>query len=269
MITLTKKTLAIAGITVLFFASAGCTSPVSAEDGPASVNGIAVSQDVFDLYATTRIRKPAAELTDEEKESVISELQDIYLLADLAKKQKLDRKPEVMAQMSLQQRSVLAQALVNNYIEQNPATDEELAAEYATVTGGAQAQQYKARHILLESEADARSVIGELDGGADFAELAKSRSTGPSGPQGGDLGWFSSDSMVKPFSDAVVAMENGSYSKEPVQTQFGWHVILREESKANVPPPLDQVRDQLKPVVEQKKFQEYLEQQRGLAKMTP
>ena len=92
-------------------------------------------------------------------------------------------------------------------------------------------KEYKARHILLANEADAQAVVTALDEGADFAELAKEKSTGPSGPQGGDLGWFSPDNMVPPFAEAVQSMSKGSYSETPVQTQFGWHVILLEDER--------------------------------------
>ena len=102
-------------------------------------------------------------------------------------------------------------------------------------------------------------MIKQLDEGADFATLAAEHSTGPTGPQGGDLGWFSPDQMVQPFSEAVAALEDGAHTAEPVQTQFGWHVILREDSRANQPPPLESVHDAIKQRVEQLKFQAYLE----------
>ena len=102
-----------------------------------------------------------------------------------------------------------------------------------------------------------------MKGGADFEELAKTHSTGPSGPSGGDLGWFSPDQMVKPFSDAVVELENGAFSTAPVQTNFGWHVILREDSRANEPPTLESVRDTIKQRVEQANFQKYVEELRA------
>ena len=123
----------------------------------------------------------------------------------------------------------------------------------------APAFQYKARHILLESQGAAVEVIGELDMGADFEETAKSRSTGPSGPNGGDLGWFSPNQMVASFSEAVQALEDGKYTVDPVQTEFGWHVILREESRAAEAPTLDSSREVIVQGIQQSKFQAYLE----------
>ena len=106
-------------------------------------------------------------------------------------------------------------------------------------------EQVKARHILLESEEDARAVIAELEAGAEFAELARERSTGPSGAQGGDLGWFGRGNMVPEFSDAAFALSAGEYTTEPVQSQFGWHVILLEERREAEVPEFDAVRARL------------------------
>lgn len=125
-------------------------------------------------------------------------------------------------------------------------TEDVLRAEYEkrkdSMAGG---EQVRARHILLETEETAREVIKELGAGADFAELAASKSTGPSASSGGDLGWFGKGQMVPEFSDAAFALEPGSFTKEPVKTQFGWHVILVEDRKAAEAPPFEQARQQL------------------------
>lgn len=252
-----------------FALATGCTESVSADnDSVGSVNGVLISSAVMDIYAPGRLRKPLEDITDEERAEVLTELQDLFLLAEIAKKEKLDRKPDVAAQLSLQRRSVLAQALVSNYIESNPVTDEELQAGYDKLVSETTGEQYKARHILVRAEDEAKEIIQQLSSSkTDFAELAKEKSTGPSAPQGGDLGWFSPDSMVKPFSDAVIAMKDGEITQTPVQTQFGWHVILREESKPNTPPPFAEVTEGLRPGLEQEKFQGYLAKQRETANL--
>ena len=117
-----------------------------------------------------------------------------------------------------------------------------------------------ARHILLASEEDAQAVIEELAGGADFAELAKERSTGPSGPNGGDLGYFRESQMVPEFAEAAFAMEVGTSSETPVQTQFGWHVILLEDTRDGTPPPFDDVKDRLKMLLANQKLQLHIEE---------
>ena len=125
--------------------------------------------------------------------------------------------------------------------------------------------EYKAKHILVKTEEEAKKLIAELDKGADFSALAKKSSIDPMGSDGGDLGWFTADRMVAPFSEAVVNLENGHYTKQPVQTQFGWHVILREESRTLNPPPLDAVKDQIRSLLQRQKVQSLLDSLRKTA----
>ena len=193
----------------------------------------------------------------------MQELTDIYLLTTQPEADALAADARVKAQIELQYRGTLAQAVAGDYLSKNPATDEEILAEYESQLELAPSLQYKARHILVETQSAAADLITQLDDGAEFAEVAKNHSIGPSGPSGGDLGWFAPNQMVKPFADAVAALEDGSYSSSPVQTDFGWHVILREDSRTNEPPTLDSVRDTIKQRVEQNNFQRYLERLRA------
>jgi peptidyl-prolyl cis-trans isomerase C len=224
-----------------------------------TVNGVDIDQVTFDQYLQSRLQKPLAEVTEPERETVMNELTDIYLLTTMPRANELAKEDETRAQIELQYRAVLAQAVVNDWLRSNPATEAEIQEAYKTQTLLAPDLQFKARHILVETQSAAEALIVQLDEGANFEELAKENSTGPSGPSGGDLGWFAPNQMVKPFSDAVAGLENGAYTNEPVQTEFGWHVILREDSRNNEPPPLDSVRDVVKQNVEQAKFQEFLD----------
>ena len=142
-------------------------------------------------------------------------------------------------------------------------TEDEMQAAYDEQVKLMPPLEFKARHILVESQAEAIDIIEELNGGADFQELAKTRSTGPSGPSGGDLGWFSPTQMVAPFTSAVESMEDGEISSTPVQTQFGWHVILREESRESVPPPYESSKENVRAMVQQQKFQDALAELRA------
>jgi len=231
-----------------------------------TINGVDVDSAVVDVYIESRTQKPATEASPADRATWIEELTDIYLLTTQARVEELAESPEVQAQLELQRRGLLAQIAAGDFVTRNQASDEEILAEYAAQIESASTLQYKARHILVAMQSEAVDLISQLDEGADFEELAKTESTGPSGPNGGDLGWFAPNQMVKPFADAVAALENASYTKEPVQTQFGWHVILREDSRDSEPPTLDSVRDGLKQRVEQRKLQEYLEQLRELSK---
>ena len=224
-----------------------------------TVNGVDIDGSVVNTYAESRFQKPAGQMTPDERALVEQELTDIYLLTTQPSAEKFAEDPGIKAQIELQYRGTLAQAVARDYVESNPATEEEIFAEYEAELTRTPSLQYKARHILVESQATAQELITQLADGADFQELAKEHSTGPSGPQGGDLGWFAPNQMVAPFADAVAALEDGAFTAEPVQTQFGWHVILREESRPNEPPTLESMRDQIKQRVEQVKFQDYID----------
>lgn len=126
------------------------------------------------------------------------------------------------------------------------AVQEVFDSKYADVSGG---KEYNASHILVETEEEALELIQKLEDGADFAELAKEHSTGPSGPNGGQLGWFGAGMMVPPFEEAVVGMAVGAVSA-PVKTQFGWHVILLNDSRAKAAPTLDEVRGEIEAEIE-------------------
>jgi peptidyl-prolyl cis-trans isomerase C len=252
------------GTIAMLAATAILASPTAAfAETVLTVNGVDIDSSVVDMYLESRIQKPAEQATAEEREVVIQELTDIYLLTTQPSATALKADPRIKAQIELQGRAVLAQAVAAEFFTSNAATDEEILAEYEIQMTSSPALQFKARHILVVTQAAASDLIVQLNDGADFAELAKENSTGPTGPNGGDLGWFSPDQMVAPFSDAVAGLDDGAYTTEPVQTQFGWHVILREESRDNQPPTLDSVRDGLKQRVEQTKFQNYLENLRS------
>jgi len=152
---------------------------------------------------------------------------------------------EVKERVEALERRVIAETYLDRALD-DAVTEDAIKAKYDEFVANNEPEpQVHARHILLENEEDAKAVIAELDDGADFVELAKEKSTGPSAPNGGDLGFFNRADMVAPFAEAAFAMEAGTYSKEPVQTQFGWHVIKVEEKKEGTQPSLDEVRQQL------------------------
>ncbi|MGN7868879.1 peptidylprolyl isomerase [Paracoccus sp. 22332] len=160
----------------------------------------------------------------------------------------------VRAQLEIQRRNTLAASAIAEVAKAQP-TDQEIQAAYDGLFAQAEpVTEYSAAHILVDSEEKAREIKAELDGGADFGTLAEQRSTGPSGPNKGDLGWFAADQMVKPFADAVAGMDKGQIS-DPVQTEFGWHVIKLNDTRLRDVPPLDQVRDQISQMVLRDKVQ--------------
>lgn len=200
------------------------------------------------------------------KDKLIEELIQRELLVQEALKKGLDKSPEVVERLETLKKSLLSQAVLQDYLKANPVTEAEIKAEYESKVAAEKGTEYKARHILVKTEAEAKKLIEKLDKGAKFAELADKHSTDKSA-EGGDLGWFAANQMVEPFSQAVEALENGKYTKTPVQTQFGWHVILREDARPQTPPPLDAVKEQLTPYLQRKKVQSMIENLRQQAQV--
>jgi peptidyl-prolyl cis-trans isomerase C len=231
------------------------TAPVAAQDAD---DTLLFDDAVLDLLLESRIQRPANQASSAERASAIDELTSIYLISNLPRAIELGDAPEVKAQIELQRRALIFNAFAMDFIANNQPSDQEIFNLYEEQVALSPPKEFKARHILVDTQGAAIALIEELQGGADFVELAKTNSTGPSGPSGGDLGWFTAQSMVKPFSDAVSIMEDGAFTTTPVQTQFGWHVILREDSRDSAPPPLDSVRDVIAQQVSQQKFQEFL-----------
>ncbi len=240
----------------------GCTkaeTPEAAADKPvAVVNGTPVTRDVWNLYVKTRhAGKTPGDLTSAEQTEALEELIGMYAGAQEADKQKLGE-GEPKARLELVGRSAMAELLYKKYTEGAQPTEEELKAEYDARMAEAPKDEYHARHILVDDEAKAKELIAQLDGGASFEQLAKDNSKDGSSTEGGDLGWFNPNQMVKPFSDAVQQLEIGKYTPTPVKSEFGWHVIRLEEKRTTTPPPYDAVKAQLGPLVNQKKFETYL-----------
>lgn len=164
----------------------------------------------------------------------------------------------VRAQLELQRRSALASEAIGGLSQTEP-TDEELQAFYDKLFGNAEPKtEYSAAHILVDSEEKALEVKKKLDDGGEFGALAEEYSTGPSGPNQGDLGWFTADQMVPAFSEAVAAMEAGQIS-DPIKTDFGWHVIKLNDTRVQEAPKLEEVRDQLVQLVQREKVEGEIE----------
>jgi peptidyl-prolyl cis-trans isomerase C len=225
-----------------------------------TVNGKPVSKAMYALYFQDRMRNvPDAKNSPEMQMNVLNELANVIIAAQDAEKKNIDQRPEVAATLALLRAKLLTQTVIQEYAANHKPTEEEIKTYYEAEYANQSGQEYKASHILVKEEAEAKALIKELDGGADFAELAKAKSTGPTGKNGGDLGWFDSNQMVKPFADAVAALEKGAYSKEPVQTQFGWHVILLEDTREMEAPSLDAVRGEIITKLQQKALAGYME----------
>jgi peptidyl-prolyl cis-trans isomerase C len=246
-------------------ATLAAEAPVTKENAVAIVNGVMISKATFKtLEDEITVRAHGQKFP---KEQLLEELIQRELLLQDAQKKHLDQAADVKERMKMAERSLLSQADLQDYLKANPISDADVKAEYDKQVTKMSGTEYKARHILVKTEDEAKKLIAELGKGAKFEDLAKKHSIDPSNMQGGDLGWFVEGQMVEPFSKAVVSLEKGKYTQTPVQTQFGWHVILREDSRPQVPPPFEAIKDQLRPSIQQQKVQAMLEGLRKQAKV--
>jgi peptidyl-prolyl cis-trans isomerase C len=231
---------------------------VSGDTTVATINGEAIPLEMFRMYYADRLRQPNAKNTPELQNQAFNELINLVATAQDAESKGLDKEDSVRYFLALQRLQVLSRASLQNAAKAIQPTEEELKKAYEERVSKDKRTEYKARHILVKTEDQAKELITKLDGGADFAELAKEKSLGPTGKEGGELGWFGPGQMVPPFTEAVAAMKPGNHSSKPVQTQFGWHVILLEDSRESDPPSLDEVKDELTAVIQRETLAKYV-----------
>jgi peptidyl-prolyl cis-trans isomerase C len=261
-----KILLAGAASLVVLLTVTGCEKLKSSSATPAAgaavavVNGKSISRNTFDYYVQGVTGKPASEATDEQKAQLLDNLIRGELIATQAEKSEVGQAPETQAVLELTRLNALQQAASAAYLKDRKPTDEEMKAEYDQQISSLPASEYHARHILVANEEFAKKLIEQLDKGARFEDLAKKESMDPSKANGGDLGWFTPDRMVPAFAAAVTGLAKGAYTKTPVQTQYGWHVIRLEETRAMTPPTLDSVKDRLSQIVAAKKFKAYADE---------
>ena len=176
---------------------------------------------------------------------LLDRLVDGMLITEAGRKEHLERDPEVQDRLKHYEDRLIQEAYLNRAIKQ-AETEDQLRTRYQTFLKEKSArEEVHASHILLATEAEAKSVIAELDKGADFAALAKKYSKDPGAESGGDLGYFGHDDMVKEFADVAFALSPGQYTKTPVKTEFGWHVIKVEDRRTGKPPSFEEAREQL------------------------
>ena len=224
--------------------------PVLAQEEPkipvATVNGEEIFLDEV-MALTDRL---PAEMRQQPLETyfdrLVDDIIDSRLAAAAGNEAGLTEDPDILRRMSIAAQRVLAEAWISREIR-NRVTEDELKSAYEIyVADTGSREEVKARHILVAEKQTAEEIIKQLDDGGDFVALAKEKSTGPSGPNGGDLGYFGRGAMVPTFETAAFALEAGQYSKTPVQTQFGWHIILLEDKRTAAPPSFDELAPQLR-----------------------
>lgn len=234
----------------------------------ATVNGEPLPESLLRVYTLASERKNLEELDATTRERLLNDLIGVELLNQQAERTGIASSRTLAAQVELQRMQLVARTMATDYLEKNPPTETELQQIYDENLPRLAGQQYKARHILVETRSEADSVISQLQAGGDFAALAAERADGPTGPNGGALDWFTLDSMPQAFADAVRRMTVGSYTSVPVQTDFGFHVILLEDQRRQEAPALADIRGELVGAAERKKLEDYLKLLRDEAEVT-
>ena len=243
-------------------------APAVKEPAAATVNGITIAKSRVNMIVQQGLAAGQPD-SPEARKGIIEKLAMQTLAADEAIKKGLDKSPEIMAQIDLIRQSVLANAYVQDLIKNSTASDDMLKAEYEKIKAKITGTEYKARHILVEKEVDAKDIIAKLkkDPGL-FEKLAmeKSKDAG-SKVRGGELGWFDLSRMVPEFGAAMSKLEKGAITQEPVKTQFGYHVIQLEDTRPIEAPPFEEVKPQLAQHFQQQNVQKQMEDLKAKAKI--
>jgi peptidyl-prolyl cis-trans isomerase C len=242
---------------------------VAAAAGPAGAQNVAMVNDkpitkaVVDQFVQQLGQPDTPELRDRIKEQLIE--REVFLQE--ATKRGIPERADVKFQLDFVRKTAIIQNLFKDEAKKHPVTDEQIKAEYEHQKSAQGDKEYHARHILVATEDEAKDIIEQLKKGAKFEDLAKKSKDPGSGSRGGDLGWAAPSAYVKPFSDAMIKLEKGKFTETPVQSQFGYHVILLEDVRETQFPPLDQVKGQISESLQNKQAQAFAEDLKKKAKI--
>lgn len=266
--TIKTRLLLLSAASLLTLSACNADHKTAAGNVAATVNGTTISKERVDLLVKQRAGMGEAD-SPEMRKSIIDQLSMQLIVSQEAVKKGLDKDAEVIDQIDLTRQSILAKAFVQDFIKAHPVTDEMLKAEYDKIKAQMPNTEYKASHILVSSEAEARDIIAKLNKDPkSFAALAmeKSKDTG-SKDKGGELGWFNPRGMVPEFGAAVAKLSKGKFTEEPVKSQFGYHIILLEDSRALQAPSFDQVKPQLTQQVQEQQLKTLIDDLKAHAKI--
>jgi peptidyl-prolyl cis-trans isomerase C len=257
--------LSRAVVAVLVTLSLGAASAAHAQNA-AIVNGKAIPKARVDEFVASLTQQGRPD-TPELRTAVRDELIAREIFVQEAEKKGLARNTDVRRQLESTRQDILIRAVIRDHLTKNPVTEADLKAEYDKVAKGSGDKEYRARHILVETEAQAKDIIEALKKGGKFEELAKQSKDPGSAANGGDLDWTGPDTFVKPFSEAMVKLAKGQVTEMPVKTDFGWHVIRLDDIRDTQPPPLEQVGPQIKQELERRRIQSLQETLKAKAKI--
>lgn len=232
----------------------------------ATVNGVAIPTARADALLQSQLAQGQKD-SEQMRAAVRNDLINREMLSQASKKKGFDKKPEVQAQFELSRQGILVNAYLQDFIMKNPVSDAAVKSEYDAIVKAMGNKEYKARHILVEKEDEAKGIITRLQKGEKFDELAKQSKDPGNKDRGGDLGWSAPSGYVKPFADALVALDKGKFSAAPVKTEFGWHVIQLDDVRELKHPPLDEVKPQIQQRLQQQALEKHISELRAKTKV--
>lgn len=263
---LRTRLLAPLSIALAVGTACGIAAPAFAQN-VAVVNNKPIPQKRVDEFVDM-LKAQGRPDTPELRTAVKQELIARELFVQEAEKQGLQKTPEVQRGLDQARQDLMIRALIQDYLKKHPVTDDQIKAEYDKLKAQTAGQkEYKARHILVDTEDQAKKIIADLNNGAKFEDLAKQSKDTGSAAHGGELDWNPPSTFVKEFSDAMVKLDKGKYTTTPVKTQFGYHVIELEDVRDVQPPPLAQVRPQIQQELERREIQKLQSDLRAKAKI--
>jgi peptidyl-prolyl cis-trans isomerase C len=229
----------------LILAGAALAAPAHAQNSVTKVNGVTIPPQRMEFFVRNVVAQGRQD-TPELRTMVKEELINRELLAQEATRRGLDKSPDIAVQLDLAKQEILMGSLMREVAKSATVSEDAVKKEYERLKGQLGAREYKARHILVEKEDEAKDVIAQIKKGASFEKLAAERSKDPgSKVRGGELDWSSPSNYVKPFGDALGKLKKGQMTDTPVQTNFGWHVIKLEDERATKVPPFDTVKQNI------------------------
>jgi peptidyl-prolyl cis-trans isomerase C len=251
---------------IALFAALALASGIALAQNVAVVNNKPIPKAREDAWVR-ELTKQGQKDTPELRKMVKDRLIQNEILLQEAQRRGVAEKPDVKFMLDVQRQNTLIQALLRDELEKKPIGDAEIKAAYEQQKAKVGGKEYRARHILVEKEDEAKSIIDQLKKGGKFEELAKASKDTGSAANGGDLDWAAPDSFVKPFSEAMVKLNKGQFTDAPVQTQYGWHVIRLDDTRDTQFPPLEQVTPQIREALQQQRAQAFVESLRKTAKI--
>jgi peptidyl-prolyl cis-trans isomerase C len=250
----------------VLFATLALASGLALAQNVAVVNNKPIPKAREDAWVK-ELTKQGQQDTPELRKMVKERLIQNEVLLQEASRRGVAEKPDVKFMLDVQRQNTLIQALLRDEMEKKPIGDAEVKAAYEQQKAKIGGKEYRARHILVEKEDEAKSIVDQLKKGGSFEELAKKSKDTGSAAKGGDLDWAAPDSFVKPFSDAMTKLNKGQITEAPVQTQYGWHVIRLDDVRDTQFPPLEQVAPQIREGLQQQRVQAFVENLRKTAKV--